>query len=660
MSALDDLKDRIDSAIYTNTEQNITGDGLQTVLDDMVDTMGVSVSQNSQTGNITITVGSNTYIFRVDTSVESSEYIKAWVDNDSKFLMGIKTDGSIEWSKGIPTPIQNALTEIEGKIATLIESNEFLEVTIDTDNKIVSARDKTGKLHENVGIETNSFKAQHYDYTQQNLSDLEQALRESGYVAQSPIDWSDSDFVEIPSPRTCVIINLKTDSQATSKDADIECDMEFWDKDGNYFKKPVVLNAQGSSSMSYQIKNQAIDINDGSKIKIGDWVAQDSFHIKKYFIDVFRGQCIVGYWLGEQVYKTREFGKQRPFDYLMNNAPYNGSASGVFDKDFESGALCHPDGFPCHLFFNGTDAGIYAFNLKKHRDNYKCGKNNQKNIILDGVLGTTFFTANGNLNAQGEVGTEIWNDFEVRNPKIAKDINGNDYDGDHPTEPSNDYAEAKGYIEDLTKAIPAINAASTDVEKKEIFENTFNLDFLIDYDLQGQVIYNYDGYSKNWIWCCWDGILWTPTYYDQDSIFGQHWNGASNVDGTTTLLGTTPGKPTAILHTLYKSEMDLRYKELRDNGIFSVDNIIGLMEKWVEMCGYDNLKNDITKIVVCNATDGNNQTVENVPYTPSYRDGDYTYPFNPTSGGWYNSITRIKNWLVKRFEYLDTYFNYSV
>ena len=57
MSALDDLKDRIDSAIYTNTEQNITGDGLQTVLDDMVDTMGVSVSQNSQTGKTELLIG---------------------------------------------------------------------------------------------------------------------------------------------------------------------------------------------------------------------------------------------------------------------------------------------------------------------------------------------------------------------------------------------------------------------------------------------------------------------------------------------------------------------------------------------------------------------------------------------------------------------------
>lgn len=61
MSALDDLKDRIDSAIYTNTEQNITGDGLQTVLDDMVDTMGVSVSQNTETGHTDINIGGVAY-----------------------------------------------------------------------------------------------------------------------------------------------------------------------------------------------------------------------------------------------------------------------------------------------------------------------------------------------------------------------------------------------------------------------------------------------------------------------------------------------------------------------------------------------------------------------------------------------------------------------
>ena len=97
--------------------------------------------------------------------------------------------------------------------------------------------------------------------------------------------------------------------------------------------------------------------------------------------------------------------------------------------------MAHPDGFPVHLFFNGKDAGIYAFNIKKDRSNYNCKKTNQKQIILDGVLGGTFWTANGNLRQTGESGVgPIWNDFEIRNPKINKDINGDDYDGDNPKE----------------------------------------------------------------------------------------------------------------------------------------------------------------------------------------------------------------------------------
>lgn len=70
MSALDDLKTRIDEAIYQNTQQKITGEVLQDTLEDMVDTMGVSVSQNTDTGHIDISVGGNT------TEVASAEEVE--------------------------------------------------------------------------------------------------------------------------------------------------------------------------------------------------------------------------------------------------------------------------------------------------------------------------------------------------------------------------------------------------------------------------------------------------------------------------------------------------------------------------------------------------------------------------------------------------------
>lgn len=50
------------------------------------------------------------------TYAENEEFIRAYTDAEGKFLWGIRVDGTIEWAKGIPTPIQNALKELENKI----------------------------------------------------------------------------------------------------------------------------------------------------------------------------------------------------------------------------------------------------------------------------------------------------------------------------------------------------------------------------------------------------------------------------------------------------------------------------------------------------------------------------------------------------------------
>ena len=44
--------------------------------------------------------------------IESPEFIKAIIDAEDHFLLGIQIDGSIEWGKGIPAPIRAKLREI--------------------------------------------------------------------------------------------------------------------------------------------------------------------------------------------------------------------------------------------------------------------------------------------------------------------------------------------------------------------------------------------------------------------------------------------------------------------------------------------------------------------------------------------------------------------
>lgn len=49
---------------------------------------------------------------------DSPEFIRTYTDAEGKFLWGIRIDGSIEWAKGVPTPVKEALRELESKINT--------------------------------------------------------------------------------------------------------------------------------------------------------------------------------------------------------------------------------------------------------------------------------------------------------------------------------------------------------------------------------------------------------------------------------------------------------------------------------------------------------------------------------------------------------------
>lgn len=47
---------------------------------------------------------------------DSPEFIRAYTDTEGKFLWGIRVDGTVEWAKGIPAPVRNALRELEEKL----------------------------------------------------------------------------------------------------------------------------------------------------------------------------------------------------------------------------------------------------------------------------------------------------------------------------------------------------------------------------------------------------------------------------------------------------------------------------------------------------------------------------------------------------------------
>lgn len=603
---------------------------------------------------------------------ENPEYMAVETDTEGKILSATNTDGSHY--------IHNAKSEtIPTELSHIEDPEGRTEITTDAENKILGYRDSEGTRHEH------KISASHINLSDEAAKEVNEAFKSAGIKMENPSDFSKDSHIELPIPRIAAQVRLYAPKLPTTKQDDIEAEIEYNDKDGNYFRKPVILNAQGNSSMAFPVKNLAIDLSDESKIKFGDFPSQDSFHLKKYYMDIFRGQCVACYWLMEQVYQTRPVGKKYPYELLSN--PYNTNmAEGSVDEDFYTGSKCHPDGFPIIITWINSvtqerkEIGIYSWNLKKSKEVYHANKKKAENIVLDGVIGnSTLF--NGVID---------WSQFEIRNPKPLVDINGNKYDGDNPKELSDSDSLSKK-VKDYLIRLSAVKTELKTSNTKETFEKYFIVPSFIDYFLVSQVIYNIDGFKKNWIWCTWDGKHWTPTLYDVDSVFGIYWDGTYIIpeSDVKNILGIEACNG---LNELYMDEIKARYKQLRDANIFSTENITGLLQIWLDRIGYSKICDEIKlypetpsyrasyigdgwKIVGYSAEKDNYDIAKtyNIGEQCSYKNYlfeavknitgvspfEKIYEDKPKYSGCYNSVKRVAVWLENRIKFLDNIYSYN-
>lgn len=627
---------------------------------------------------------------------EQREYIRVYLDENNVPLFGIKADGSIEWAKGIPTPIKDefskvtpfvdefkgvfktisnkewlyAIVDSEDKILAGIKADgssyiakitlpkdkevievvedkeQRLELTIDENNKVVAYRKSDGTRHEE------KMSINNLTLTDKGASDIAKALSRIGFDYEQFTDWSREKKISLPIPRHCAIVNIISETGlATTKTQDKEGVLQFWDKSGNYFQKPIIFNAQGSSSMNYIEKNQSIDIfndderSESCEITFGDWVSQDSFHLKCYYIDVFRGLCNIGYNICEEAIKELDSRNNRV--KLDNSSITKDNSTGDFAIDFGDNAKCHPDGFPFVMYVNGEYYGLYVWNLKKHRANYSMKKNDYTTALLDGEIdSSTFF--GGNID---------WTIFELRNPKDLVTMDGKKYDADTNRkelidESSASYddsnsvhvktASVKKLVIRQSNAIAEIANEKDNELAKEKFEQYYDMKAVACYFIMSNVLYHYDGFRKNWIWTIYGNIA-APSFYDMDTLFGRNWKGTGVESYTDDILGVSTSIPTGQLMRLYRTEVNAMYKQLRDSKIISLENIMSYVYSWVKRVGIEEYKANIEKW----------------SSIPSYREekteNDGTY-----DGGMFDSPMRIKKWLVGRLALMDNYFAYNL
>ena len=547
----------------------------------------------------------------------NEEYLAVETDAEGKILSSTNPDGSHyiynAKSETIPTEFEH-IEDPEGR----------MEITTDAEGKVLGYRDKDGTRFEN------SFMTKKLSMPSDGLSDFAKQLSKSGLTSSGACDWSNyisnngENPLQLPIPN-CAIINIsnadKSASWAESKKSNFAYTLEYSDMQGNYFKKNIIMNAQGNSSLMMVKKNASIDLFDESvydsegnkgegdafSIKFGDWVAQDGFHLKAFYNDFFKGCSFIVYQIANEVMKSYGLTKDRPWKRALigdyKGTGQDGKQIDDISLQIDNGARCMPDGFPCIAYLNGSFYGIFTFALKKHRDNYHMSKKKAGHIHLDGT-NQTFFD-----------GTIKWSDFEVRNPKDSEMCCTTLKEGTTEYEP---YAEGKELlgddaeyfdsknnahvlsnrvkrsIESLSKRLTEVKAISTSIEQKTYIEKYFDVDSILDYILVATATHETDGSFANWQWITYDGIKWYICNYDKDRSFGNNdeYMSPAITDGSWMYEDVSIFK---FFEDLYSKELKDKWNEYVQKGIFTYENFIGKVNSWVQRIGQANYEKEYDK-----------------------------------------------------------------
>ena len=529
-------------------------------------------------------------------TIENDEYLSIETDAEGKVIGYTAPDGSHYLYKVKSETIPEEFEHIE-------DPEGRTEITSDADGKVMSYRDANGKKHEH-DMEITNLDVLNLNLQGNSVNNIQDALKANGFDVKTPMDWSERKELQIPEPY-CAFVNIKGELP-TSKGKTTKGEIQFYDMQGNYFKKFIEMDIHGRTSAMYKKKNYTFDFyndiacSDPFVIKFGDWVSMDSYYFQGWYSDAFRGIDIIEYKLYQQIISTRGYLKDKPYKYFtLKDLSSNGSENSKDIVDnFAKNALCTPMGFPVIMYLDGEFWGIYTIMLKKNRENFRMSKKDYNAVMLDLDHGDIVY------------GVKNWESFEIRNPKKLICMDGSKYDGDNPKELIDESSENFNPLnEDMVNTVKtkkailrladsynsvkeAVSLNKTSEEIKTIIENFYNVDYIIDYLIFSNVIQNEDGWGGNWQWTTWDGVKWNPNPYDLNNSIG--------IDA----FGTTAHSP---VHTVFKSaitryvydyyldEIKNRYKYLRDCNIISVKNIMYIFDSWIHRIGTDNFAKEFKK-----------------------------------------------------------------
>ncbi|WP_261804029.1 CotH kinase family protein [Klebsiella quasipneumoniae] len=374
------------------------------------------------------------------------------------------------------------------------------------------------------------------------------------------------------------------------------------DIDGKVISFYSTLEVQGDTSASFPKKNLNITFSstadrDGDMdLKIGDIIPHDEWTFKANWIDNTHSRQYASFLLWAQMMDSRRGWPKRDID--------NCYVGKVGPDGFPTGARAHPIGYPAVLYVNDAFYGIGTLAVGKKKENYNIPKNNPLKIHISMDANTA------------------WVDIK----KLSTDAMKAQYSFKAPkTQTATTQAALEAW-----DAFASSGQADFTANITTKLDKNNAIDFYLLMAVIGATDLWLDDATKNVQFITWDGVKWFFMPYDLDTTYGLKFEGTT----ISYLPDTVPGTDRSAnlfwrkVRTAYGDDVNQRYGDLRNQGIFSPDNLYFLLKQFQSKYSPDLVKADIEK-----------------------------WPTQPSLN--VTSVDQILTWFKARLEYLDTYFNYS-
>lgn len=373
-----------------------------------------------------------------------------------------------------------------------------------------------------------------------------------------------------------------------------------------------VIGIQGTSTAYFPKKNwnlrlyTDLHLQNEVGLRIDDSVISKKWIFKSDWVDPTQMRNVLSYRLWDDMVASRTTEPKFEVDNAFN----------INIHDIKSlvqpvtGAQGFPRIYPSLLNMNEEHYGIGVLLLGHEPNNFNIDIKNPHHIYMD-------FDAR-----EGEFPNKSWKNFSAK--AISKNIRIRVPKEDDLTNAQREAIDSLGKF---------INSDLSTFHSQ--FEQFFDKTNMIDSLLFLEIIYDYDAVAQDIEIVSYDLKKWYFLPWDKDTTFGMLFKGTGLIEGSENRLvidysnerqSETPWFKT---YWAFTSEVEARYAQLRDEGIFTVENVA-------------EAANEFYNLIPEEAWEA-----ERIKWDPKGR---------PSLNG--SSFDQIVEWTQKRLEMLDKHFNY--